>query len=1086
MDEGVSKRTNAGIEEGTLPVILGMDEGVSERADAKIGEGALAIEVVGIVRRKEGEIDEDTVALKVVVLVGMDEDTRKGTDAGIEEGGLTIMEVVGIVGTMEEGIISEETDVGISVEVGAPLGNGVGTVRPLSQDKTKKKMEATSGNAIWKQLHRRIMSVATRRFQVGIEEDDDFGKEPNNESISHDPNPRHSEYYKLQLFANSISSSVAMEEWDFFVEAMALPLSVTFRISGRCNNLMQAALHNRLATQFRKLKGRVLLDHNGHVITSEVVKEIDWLPKTYQVVVDSTTLSRDKSLELLSSMLKNECLLGNVVRQELVSMIPALLLDVKASHSVIDMCAAPGSKTEQLLSLMQADADLTYSNSSSTSATTVTASGNSAFSGMVLANDIDPKRMNTLIQRFARLGSPNLIFCCGRAEDLPRNEEVFDRVLCDVPCSGDGTFRKRPYQWRLFRPRVALDLHSIQLQISASGFHLCKPGGRMVYSTCSLNPIEDEAVVAALLKLFGDAIELLDVRDPNNFNGTIPLPLLRYRPGISHWHCSPEAFTVGEKDAGEKMKSLKKLPPILPTMYPPTDELTRGELAKCMRLLPHDQDTGGFFVAVFRKKASTIPKENPVPDDNSTSTEKPPVADSATASTTTTTAKKTQTIQNIQIIKSKSAKLNTKSDSIFNPSAKSASNHALKSLGYNPKTLTESAYKAKPSDENSLTGVFGEYSFITKVRSQELWSVACENSWLKSVRVTESLEEREDPQKLSLLLFDPRSPVLSSSDEKKALAKTAQEPVKKKRKYAGIFDSKANGWKMAESEDSDSGEDEDKALTADRRNEPEAESKKVYAVSDSVRHAMSTWLRRWGGSMLIAHAGLDLGSFSTTANLRKGFQRNVFAMKCLHRLHTYMDLSRVVPLSLDDFLAIAKVGSISSEENTYYQVGCDATYSRGSGDCQLHLSSNGYNAVVRTLCQTATESNPPIGWVGVTVCPLLLREYLDAKRVSSSGSGDVDRKGPRLSKAERKKLKSEKGGGSKSAEQKVHAELPNTARANVTVEDTNGLLVMAQCRLDSYSTNSSTNSVSGGRLSISIVTTAEDCVSLAETLIYLK
>ena len=48
-------------------------------------------------------------------------------------------------------------------------------------------MEATSGNAIWKQLHRRIMSVATRRFQVGIEEDDDFGKELNNESISHDP-----------------------------------------------------------------------------------------------------------------------------------------------------------------------------------------------------------------------------------------------------------------------------------------------------------------------------------------------------------------------------------------------------------------------------------------------------------------------------------------------------------------------------------------------------------------------------------------------------------------------------------------------------------------------------------------------------------------------------------------------------------------------------------------------------------------------------------------------------------------------------------------------------------------------------------
>ena len=65
-------------------------------------------------------------------------------------------------------------------------------------------------------------------------------------------------------------------------------------------------------------------------------------------------------------------------------------------------------------------------------------------------------------------------------------------------------------------------------------------------------------------------------------------------------------------------------------------------------------------------------------------------------------------------------------------------------------------------------------------------------------------------------------------------------------------------------------------------------------------------------------------------------------------------------------------------------------------------------------------------------------------------------------------------------------ELPNTTRANVTVEETSGLLVIAQCRLDSYSTNSSTNSISGGRLNISIVSTAEDCVSLAETLIYLK
>ena len=234
-----------------------------------------------------------------------------------------------------------------------------------------------------------------------------------------------------------------------------------------------------------------------------------------------------------------------------------------------------------------------------------------------------------------------------------------------------------------------------------------------------------------------------------------------------------------------------------------------------MRLLPHDQDTGGFFVAVFRKKSSTIPDST---------TDMPPVADSAPINTAAK-PKKTPAIQNLQIIKSKSVKLqiHAKSESIFNPSAKSASNHALKSLGYNPKTLLDTAYKAKPSGEHSLIGVFGEYSFISKSASPGLWSSACENSWVDSLKVSESSGDSDDPSKLSLvillsvctyvymyvfvwncsriisyyllslwmqLLFNPRSPVSAPSDEKKAMAKTAAEPVKKKRKYAGIFDSK--------------------------------------------------------------------------------------------------------------------------------------------------------------------------------------------------------------------------------------------------------------------------------------------------------
>jgi multisite-specific tRNA:(cytosine-C5)-methyltransferase len=82
-------------------------------------------------------------------------------------------------------------------------------------------------------------------------------------------------------------------------------------------------------------------------------------------------------------------------------------------------------------------------------------------------------------------------------------------VLCDVPCSGDGTLRKNRAIWRKWRVTEGLSLHYLQLRILRRAITLLASGGELVYSTCSLNPMEDEAVVAAALEAFGtDFVEL--------------------------------------------------------------------------------------------------------------------------------------------------------------------------------------------------------------------------------------------------------------------------------------------------------------------------------------------------------------------------------------------------------------------------------------------------------------------------------------------------------------------------------------------------------------------------------------------------
>uniref|UniRef100_F1KYX9 tRNA (cytosine(34)-C(5))-methyltransferase n=1 Tax=Ascaris suum TaxID=6253 RepID=F1KYX9_ASCSU len=221
-------------------------------------------------------------------------------------------------------------------------------------------------------------------------------------------------------------------------------------------------------------------------------------------------------------------------------------------------------------------------------------------SGLVVANDVDNSRCYLLVrQALKRMPTSNCVVINEDAAFMPTfilNKDapervLFDRILCDVICSGDGTFRKNPEMWRSWSPQKAIGLHKLQANIARRCLQLLAVDGLMVYSTCSLNPIEDEAVIAEMLRFGNGSIELVDVSDR--------LPQLKRSPGVSSWKVFDKDMTE-YKSPDEVPEATKKS--LVPSMFPPTDEEKQTfHLERCFRILPHMQNTGGFFVAVLRK-----------------------------------------------------------------------------------------------------------------------------------------------------------------------------------------------------------------------------------------------------------------------------------------------------------------------------------------------------------------------------------------------------------------------------------------------------------------------------------------------------
>lgn len=388
------------------------------------------------------------------------------------------------------------------------------------------------------------------------------------------------EYYK----GNGV---MELSEHDDFFAAMRRPLPMSFRVTG-FRDEAKVLLDNMKNMHLKDIESLTL--QNGKVVTP--AEPIEWYPDglAWRTNLSRTEVRKFPQLAGFHQWMIAEAEAGHITRQELVSMIPTLLMDVKSHHAVLDMCAAPGSKTSQIIEALHMDA------------------GDGKIpKGFCVANDANNQRCYMLVHQAKRLNSPCCLVVNHDAQNMPKmkirsddkddqgNDKFqwleYDRILADVPCSGDGTLRKNPDVWVTWKYKNTIALHQMQVRIAQRGLEMLKVGGKMVYSTCSMSPIEDEAVVSALLKKCKGSVRLVNIAGQ--------LPGLKYAKGVSKWPVYFKDKFYATYDEAKKSDPEDKT--LRETMFTPLDGTDGLNLDYCMRLLPHHADTGGFFVAVLEK-----------------------------------------------------------------------------------------------------------------------------------------------------------------------------------------------------------------------------------------------------------------------------------------------------------------------------------------------------------------------------------------------------------------------------------------------------------------------------------------------------
>lgn len=186
-----------------------------------------------------------------------------------------------------------------------------------------------------------------------------------------------------------------------------------------------------------------------------------------------------------------EFILGKYYIQSLSSMIPSLVLNPNENDHVLDLCAAPGSKTTQLAELMNNK-------------------------GTLVANEIAMDRLKSLVFNIDKMSLVNVGVMHGKGELLSKLfENNFDKILVDAPCSALGIIQKKGEVSNWWDVRKAETISDLQLRLLIAAIKMCKVGGEIVYSTCTLTVEENELVIDKVLKKYPVELEKIELPVPS-------------------------------------------------------------------------------------------------------------------------------------------------------------------------------------------------------------------------------------------------------------------------------------------------------------------------------------------------------------------------------------------------------------------------------------------------------------------------------------------------------------------------------------------------------------------------------------------